>query len=95
MSATNSFSIAFVQRLDKKDKAKGTLFARITVNGETKEISIKEKIPVSQWNAQAEMAKGQSAEVKSLNKYIEGVRFRLTEISGPWWTTSSSFRHRE
>jgi hypothetical protein len=34
MKANNRFSIAFIVKLNKKDKTKGLLYARVAVNGE-------------------------------------------------------------
>ncbi len=80
MSADNSFSVDFVLRLTKRDKTKGYLFARITVNGEQPaEISLKQKVAVKQWDSKAERIIGKSEDVLSINKYIENVRFRITK----------------
>lgn len=80
MRSTHSFAIDFVTRLCKEDKKKAFIYARITVDGEQpKEISLKEKINAADWNPAKEMVKGQSIQVKSINNYIDDVRFRIKE----------------
>ena len=43
MKSTHSFAIDFIKRLCKEDKKKALMYARITVDGERKEISLKER----------------------------------------------------
>jgi hypothetical protein len=44
MRSTHSFTIDFVIRKDKENKKRALLDARVTVDGERKEISLKEHI---------------------------------------------------
>jgi site-specific recombinase XerD len=65
--------------MNKKDKANALLYARVSVNGERTEISLKEQIKTEEWDAPREVLKGKLPHVKAINKYIEDVRFRLKE----------------
>lgn len=79
MKSVNTFSINFIIRMNKKDKASALLYARVTVNGQRTEISLKEQIKTADWDAAREVLKGKSPQAKAINKYIEDVRFRLKE----------------
>lgn len=80
MKSTNTFSVNFIIRMNKKDKTSALLYARISVNGRRTEISLKEHIKTAEWDPAREVLKGKLPHVKSLNKYIEDIRFRLKEI---------------
>lgn len=80
MSPQNSsFSIDFITRKSKKDKTLASIYARITIDGEVKEISLRQSIPKEKWDHNAEIVKGKTAEVKSINEHIDKVRFRIRE----------------
>jgi len=75
----SSFSIDFITRPSKKDKSIAFIYARITIDGEVREISLRQPIPKEKWNHKAESVTGKTAEVRSINEYIDKVRFRLRE----------------
>lgn len=77
MKTASTFSIDFIIRLKKQQKERALLYARVTVNGNRTEISLKEEIIARDWNKKQEIVKGKSQEVKAINNYIEDVRFRL------------------
>ena len=77
MKSNHTFAIDFVTRLCKSDKTSALIFARITVNGERKEISLKENIRAKEWDSAREMVRGKSEEIRALNKYIDDVTFRI------------------
>ena len=79
MHSPNTFSIDFVLRKCKTETRFGLIYARITVNSVIREISIKERIPVSIWNSESESVTGKTPAIKLLNQTIENVRFRLKE----------------
>jgi len=79
MEPKQSFSIDFIIRKCKANKKRADIFARITVDGEPKEISIKEQIDTDDWNSDKETVKGKSIEVKAINERINDVRFRIKE----------------
>jgi hypothetical protein len=62
MRSVNSFSIDFVLRKDKKNVGLGYLFAKVTVNGDDTEISLKEKVKFSEWNCEGEKVNSRSRE---------------------------------
>ena len=79
MRSTHSFGIDFIIRRCKEDKTKAFVYARITVDEERKEISLKEQIIASNWDSKQEIVKGKSIDAKAINKTIEDVKFRIKE----------------
>jgi len=79
MRTTHSFSIDFIIRRCKDDKGQALIYARITVDEERKEISLKERIGVSDWDPRQEIVRGRTESVKGLNKHIEDVRFKIKD----------------
>jgi site-specific recombinase XerD len=79
MKTTHSFSIDFIIRRCKDNKKEALIYARITVDEERKEISLKERINAVDWDPQQEIVKGRTELVKCLNKHIEDVRFKIKE----------------
>jgi integrase/recombinase XerD len=79
MKTNNSFGIDFITRISKSDRHSALIFARITVDGDRKEISLKENIKTSDWDSAREIVKGRTENVKCLNAHIDDVRFRIKE----------------
>ena len=79
MEATQSFGIDFITRKCKADKNRVDIFARITVNGEIKELSIKQQIDDTNWDNRKEIVKGRTLAIKSINHHIDNVRYRIKE----------------
>ncbi len=79
MKSNQTFGIDFITRLCKSDKNAALLFARITVDGERKEISLKESIKIKDWDSSREIMKGHSLGAKTINNHIDDVRFRIKE----------------
>jgi len=79
MKKINTFGIQFVIRKHRIKDDKAPIYARVTVNRERAEISIKKRIHVDNWNNGRGMAKGKSSEIGRLNSYLEQIRSQLTE----------------
>lgn len=79
MRSDQTFSIDFVARKCKADKSRSEIFARITVNGEVRELSLKEQIPTGGWDNRAEVVKGRTIEVKKINDHIDETRAALRD----------------
>nr|WP_320000761.1 site-specific integrase [uncultured Draconibacterium sp.] len=79
MKKMNTFGIQFVIRKHRIKDDKAPIYARVTVNRERAEISIKKRIHVDNWNNGRGMAKGKSPEISRLNSYLEQIRYQLTE----------------
>jgi len=83
MKTTHSFSIDFIIRRCKNNKKEALIYARITVDEERKEISLKERINATDWDSEKEIVKGRTESVKSLNQHIEDVSIQdQREIPG-------------
>lgn len=74
MNSTHTFSVDIIYRRNKTDKEKALLYARITVDGEAKEISLKESISVAEWDSKTETVTGKSIRAKSINNAISEAR---------------------
>jgi integrase/recombinase XerD len=79
MRSTHTFAVNFIKRNCKDDKTQAFIYARITVDEEQREISLKERISAADWDTDKEVVKGKSEKAKSLNIYIEDVRVRIIE----------------
>jgi integrase/recombinase XerD len=79
MKTTHTFGIQFILRPGKKDKSKGIIYARITVETRRAEISLKKTMAVDDWNNNRGIVKGSSLEAKKFNSYLEQIRAQLTE----------------
>jgi len=79
MNSKSTFGIHFVLKNSKVIDGTAPIYARITVNRTRVEVSLKKRIPVSNWNNGRGMAKGKSQEINRLNSYLEQIRAQLTE----------------
>jgi site-specific recombinase XerD len=80
MKTKNTFGIHFVIRTPGTEKTTmSMIYARITVNGQRTEISLKLKISSSLWDAVRGQAKGKSQEINKINEHIERVRSLITD----------------
>lgn len=79
MNKRLSLGIDFLIRKSSANDDHSLIFARITVDGQSKEISIKEKIRTKEWDWKSETVRGRSVESKSINEHIDSVRYRLKE----------------
>jgi integrase/recombinase XerD len=79
MTTKHSFSIDFIIRKCKQNKSKAFIYARITIDGELKEISIKEHINSDDWNSKAEIVMGRGISAKTINEVIEKTRFGIRQ----------------
>lgn len=86
MSTVHTFSIDFIKRNCKEEKDMALLYARVTVDGQPTEISLKEKISASDWDNNREGVKGKTIRVKQLNQY-GSIRHIL--IHSPWYVKLS------
>ncbi len=77
MRTSQTFSISFFIRKKKKQPALALLYARITVNSKSLEISLKRTIPVDKWNQAASKIAGSSSESRQINKKIDETKAQL------------------
>ena len=78
MKTKSTFGIHFVLKRAKTRHGTAPIYARITVDSNRCEISVKKRIPVTNWNKGQGMAKGKSFEIARLNSYLEQIRSQLT-----------------
>jgi integrase len=78
MKNANTFGIQFVIRKHRIKDGEAPIYARITVNTNRCEISVKRRIHTDNWNNGKGMAKGKNPEISKLNSYLEQIRSQLT-----------------
>ncbi len=77
MRKNKTFSISFFIRKTRKSPDKALLYVRITVNGKSKEISLKRELVTDKWNQSQSKVQGASIEAQQINRKIECVRAKL------------------
>jgi site-specific recombinase XerD len=77
MKRVNTFGIQFVIRKHRIKNDEAPIYARITVNTNRCEISVKRRIHIDNWNNGKGMAKGKNPEISKLNSYLEQIRSQL------------------
>lgn len=75
----NTFAFSLLIRKCKGDKRRADIYARITVNGEQKEFSVKEQIPVSYWDSNKNRVRGNLMEARSINEHLDNIRFSIKD----------------
>jgi hypothetical protein len=76
---TTTFGISFLIRKCKADKKRADIYARITIDGDGKELSTKEQISLSSWDSAKSRVKGNSIEVKSINEHLDNIKLSIKE----------------
>lgn len=79
MCERQTFSIDFIARKLKSNNTLANIYARVTVDGQTVEISTKDQIKHVLWDHRAEEVKGKGLETATINNHIDEVRFRLKQ----------------
>ena len=77
MKTTATFSILFWADLSRAKHNQASIYARITVNGKRATISLKRKVPVSDWDAHKGRSRGTNQSTRILNNYLEEVNSSL------------------
>lgn len=77
MRTNLTFSISFFVRKKKNSPELALLYVRITVNGRSKELSLKHELPIEKWNQPAGRMQGAGARSQLVNRKMETVRMRL------------------
>ena len=74
-----SFGVIFNPKLSKAKNGTAPLYARITVNGERIELSLKRRITLSLWNEKRSRLKGYSEESLQVNKSLDRIFNKIYE----------------
>ena len=77
MRTNRTFSISFFIRKKKSQPEIGLLYARITVNGKSLEMSLKRTIPTDKWNKSLGKMSGSGPEAYQINRKLEETRALL------------------
>ena len=73
MKTTATFSILFWADFSRAKNNQASIYVRITVNGKRTTISLKRKVPVSDWDAHKGRSRGTNQKTRILNNYLEEV----------------------
>lgn len=77
MKTTSTFCILFWADLARAKDRQASIYARITVNGKRATLSLKRKVPVSDWDAHKGRARGTNQNTRIFNSYLEEVNSSL------------------
>ena len=77
MKTTTTFSILFWADFSRIKENQASIYARITVNGKRATISLKRKVPISDWDAHKGRSRGTNQNTRILNNYLEEVNSGL------------------
>ncbi len=77
MRSKNTFSISFYVKKHRVSQGKVPVYCRLTVNGISRDISIKRSVAISQWKDGK--VKGNNEEAKTLKAYLKQVEAKLFE----------------
>ena len=81
MNLPTYFTLTFmVRKSQQKRTGEVPIFARITISGQRTEFNINRSVAPENWNTSRGMAKGRSKKDIELNKYLDSIRVRLSEI---------------
>jgi hypothetical protein len=76
---TSNLSITFWQNVSKKKLNNAPLYARITVNGKRREISLGRSIPINLWSKSKKRMIGRTSTSQAVNLHIEQIHLNLLE----------------
>jgi hypothetical protein len=76
---TTTFGISFLIRKCKADKKRADIYARITIDGDGKELSTKEQISLSSWDSAKSKVKGNSIAIKSINDHLDNIKLSIKQ----------------
>lgn len=79
MQTNNTFGVIFYTRKSSSDVGILSIYARITINQKRSEISLKRCIPVYNWDNSKNRARGNTAEIRILNNYLDHVYSQLLD----------------
>ena len=77
MRTNQTFSISFFIRKKKSKPDHSLIYTRITVNGKSKEISLKRVLPTSKWNQAAGKMQGTGMDSQRINKKIDDTKAKI------------------
>jgi len=79
MPEFTTFSVLFFTRKISKNADKLSIYARITVNGKSAEMSLQRKTSVNEWDSSKGRLRGSSGRIKQMNRYLDQVYYQLLE----------------
>ena len=81
MYQPNYYTLSFMMRSARSTRTgEALIYARITVSGQRAEFNINRNVDPENWNTAKGMSKGRSKRDIELNKYLESIRARISEI---------------
>jgi site-specific recombinase XerD len=81
MTMNHTFSLLFYIKKDLRyTLEKASIFFRITVDGKRSEQSIQRMIEIDRWDSKAGRVKGNKADAKVINDYIDTIRVKVNKI---------------
>jgi hypothetical protein len=75
-----TFNQIFVLRKLNTNGETGTIYLRMTINGERTEFSLQRQCESSRWLSDKGRLSGKTEEVKSINAYLDAVQLKIYDI---------------
>ena len=89
MSKKMNFNVSFfIKRTKLLANGEAPVYMRISAGGQRIDLGINRSLLSKQWDPNAGIAKGTSRNSKTLNKYLQNLKFQITDISN-----DLSFKH--
>lgn len=79
MQTSKTFSVVFFTRKSRSKPQELSIYARITVNGQRSEISLKRHVRQRDWDSSKNRGRGSSYPMQTLNKYLDQEYSRLLD----------------
>lgn len=81
MKTQSTFSLRFFARKSRGVKNDySPLFLRVTINSKRLELTLGKEVPNDLWNEKLQRCEGPTRVAKSINEYLENIRFKATSI---------------
>ncbi|MBK5192128.1 MAG: site-specific integrase, partial [Flavobacteriaceae bacterium] len=68
------------KRSNSNKQESAIIYSRITINSKRSEFSTGRKIELNKWNSESNQSRGNSSEIKTLNRYLDTVKAKLYDI---------------
>ena len=77
MQTNQTFAILFWLNKCRTKKGKASLFVRVTINGQRKEISVNRDVSILEWDPTAQRVTGRGNEAKEINDHLTVVKNKI------------------
>jgi len=80
MNTTNILSVRFFIKQYKAKNFRAPIYARITIEGKSADVSLKRTVEISNWSAETSQAKGSRDDARSINVHLDRIRTEISNV---------------